>query len=224
MAENTPDNKAVETHRGRALILALLVPLGVIIPFLLFGESIEAAVLQVLSQANSRPFATCGAVVAILAADIVLPVPSSIVGAFAGATLGLVAGMLATWIGLMLGSIAGYWIGRALAGPREHEPGEGTANEPAFLAHSTGTLALVATRAIPVLAEVGIIAAGAVQRDFRRVLLAIAPANLAVAFAYASAGRLLADMDPALVAMLATCLCAAALGVSVHARARCRRS
>jgi membrane protein DedA with SNARE-associated domain len=113
----------------------------------------------------------------------------------------------------MLGSIIGYWLGRAIPVP----PAAAAAPAPP-IARFTGPIALAATRAIPVLSEAGIIAAGAARMDFRRVLLIIAPANLAVAFAYAGAGTLLAGVDPALAAICATCLCAAAWAVSLAVR------
>lgn len=187
----------------RWLAIGALVLAGIVLPFLFFGAAIEAAVAALLQGAGAEPGLAAAAVMLLLAADIVLPVPSSLVGAFAGAVLGLAAGVAATWAGLMLGCAAGYGIGRAMAGRRP--PGEAAARGGAI-----GPAALAATRAVPVLAEAGIIAAGAAGIGFARMLAIVAPANLAVAFAYAAAGRLLAGIDPGLAAVGACLLCAAA--------------
>ncbi len=48
----------------------------------------------------------------LLASDILLPIPSSIVGTLLGARLGFWAGLIAIWTGLMAGNILGYLLAR----------------------------------------------------------------------------------------------------------------
>jgi uncharacterized membrane protein YdjX (TVP38/TMEM64 family) len=191
--------------------MLLLVAAAVIVPYMLFGEQLESAAGAWLEGARSRPSLAAAVIVALLASDVVLPVPSSIVGVFAGATLGLAFGAVAIWCGLMLGCVAGYWLGRLV-------PSWAVAENSTPALGKTGPLMLAATRAIPVLAETGIIAAGAARMGFGQVMLVTALANLLVALAYAGAGALLATLDPVLVAIVATVGLAMAWGLLLLAR------
>lgn len=196
--------------RSRLTFTVLLLA-GVILPFVLFGTELEAFVSGVLPAMTARPLLLAAAIIALLAADVVLPIPSSIVGAFAGAVFGLVAGAAMVWVGLMLGCIAGYGLGRGIAGVALAPPRPATGR-------ALGPVGLAATRAVPVLAEAGIIAAGAARMRFGTMLLATAPANALVALAYAGAGTLIAGIDAVPGAIAATLLCAAAWGIALWAR------
>lgn len=195
-------------------MFAALLLAGVILPFLLFGPAIEAWVAATLAALATRPVLLAGAIIAALAADVALPIPSSIVGALAGGMFGLVAGAAITWAGLMLGCVAGYAIGRGIAAA------SGPASPAPQRERPLGPIALAATRAVPVLAEAGIIAAGAARMRFGTMLLATGPANALVALAYAGAGTLLAGIDAVPGAIAATLLCAAAWGIALWARRR----
>lgn len=191
------------------LLLLLSIAAAVIVPFLLFGAQLEATAHAWLQGAASRPWLAVGLIVALLGSDVVLPIPSSIVGVFAGATLGVAYGAAAIWCGLMLGCVIGYWLGRLL-------PTRVVASSPAL--GKAGPLMLAATRAVPVLAETGIIAAGAARLGFGQVVAVTALANLLVAFAYAGAGALLATLDPVLVAIVSTVGLSLAWGLWLLAR------
>ena len=78
----------------------------------------------------------------MLAADMLLPVPSTVVGSLLGARLGLLPGWLFGWIGLVTGNTIGFAVGRLLP-----SPGGVHVSEP-----PTGLLVFV-TRPIPILAE-----------------------------------------------------------------------
>ena len=56
-------------------------------------------------------------VAGLLASDVLLPVPSSLVSSFAGHMLGFTIGLLAVWSGMMLGCLVGYWIGASGGAP-----------------------------------------------------------------------------------------------------------
>lgn len=198
----------------RLLLATLILLVALTVPFLLFGARLEAEAAAALARARGEPGWAAALVVALLTADVLLPVPSSIVGGFAGAVLGLAAGAVATWAGLMLGTVAGYWLGRAIPARALAVAGGGAA--------PAAPIMLSLTRAIPVLAEAGLIAAGAARMRFSHVLVAVAPANLAVALAYAGAGHVLAGVDPALAAVAGAALCAAAWTLPLIVRRRRR--
>ena len=88
--------------------LALLVP---IIPFLGFGPWLEDLVAAWLDP--PPPSGVLAAlVVGLLASDILLPIPSSVVSTAAGAQLGIVVAVAASWIGMTAGAAwASRWPG-----------------------------------------------------------------------------------------------------------------
>jgi uncharacterized membrane protein YdjX (TVP38/TMEM64 family) len=210
--------RAWRSPRLRWPALVLLIATATIVSYLLLGERIEASAHEALDLAATRRWSVAMLVVALLAADIVLPVPSSVVGAFAGAALGTALGTAAVWTGLMLGCVLGYWLGRLV--PSLPNSGPDGANPRTRALGDAGPLMIAATRAVPILAETGIISAGAARMSFGAMLLVTAPANLLVALAYAGAGALLASFDPALVAMLSTILLAAAWGLVLLVRSK----
>ena len=90
--------------------LAVAVPL---VPFLAFGTRLDHAIAAWL---DPPPPAAVLAVaeVGILAIDILLPVPSSLVATLGGAQLGIVAGTACGWLGMTLGAAAGWGLGRVV--------------------------------------------------------------------------------------------------------------
>jgi len=106
----------VLSRRGRTeflcLSLALFVGL-VIVSFLLLEAPLQQW-LDGLGPTATDPLRSLGLaalLVALLALDVVLPVPSSMVSLLAVAALGAVGGYLAIFTGLCLGSLLGYWLG-----------------------------------------------------------------------------------------------------------------
>jgi uncharacterized membrane protein YdjX (TVP38/TMEM64 family) len=166
--------------------LALAIP---IVPFLAFGPDIEAWVAAWLQPPLARPV-IFSLTVLVLASDILLPVPSSLVSTAAGAQLGAVAATAASWLGMTLGAVLGYWLARTfgrnvavrLAGHEDLERLE-------RLAAHYGVGLLVATRALPVLAEASVLLAGVARVPWRSFLPAISLSNLGIAIVYSVLGQ-----------------------------------
>ena len=93
-------------------LAAIAVPL---IPFLLFGTRLDRIVGQWLDPLPSVPV-MAGLEVAVLAADLLLPVPSSVVATLGGAHLGIALGTCCAWLGMTAGAAAGWWLGRVAGG------------------------------------------------------------------------------------------------------------
>jgi uncharacterized membrane protein YdjX (TVP38/TMEM64 family) len=102
----------------------------------------------------------------LLASDVLLPVPSSIVGTLLGARLGFTLGLLWSFAGLCLGNAVGYALGRLL--PERFVE---------RLPRGPSLLVLFATRAVPVLAEAATLTAGAERVPVVPALLACAAGN-----------------------------------------------
>jgi membrane protein DedA with SNARE-associated domain len=163
----------------------------ILIPFFLLEDRVVAAALSAMEAARGHPLLAGGMIVALLAGDIVLPVPSSLVSTLAGAALGFWGGVLAIWLGMSAGCLLGYGLGRR-AGRRVmiRIVGEHELERARTLLAGSGGVALVLTRAVPVLAETMVLGAGAAKMPLAPFLILTSAANLAVALAYAAIGAL----------------------------------
>src|SRR5215203_2087747 len=92
-----------------ALLWVLLVAL-VLLPFLLFEEQFNQFAAYVTRSGTSK-WIVAGAVFALLALDVFLPVPSSIVSTASGVLLGFTVGSAVVWAGMMAGALLGYAVG-----------------------------------------------------------------------------------------------------------------
>jgi uncharacterized membrane protein YdjX (TVP38/TMEM64 family) len=147
--------------------------------------------LQRWSQNPPAELATALTVMAILACDIVLPVPSSVISTLGGAQLGITAGTLTSWLGMNLGAVFGFAIarrwGRPLAERLSHER---ELKRIDALTDRYGFVILVVTRAIPVLAEASVLLVGIHGQAWRTFLPAVVLSNLGIAFVYSAFGEL----------------------------------
>lgn len=166
---------------GAVVLAALVVPL---IPFALFGELPGETWVE-----HPRPELVFALGVAVLAADIFLPVPSSLIAVFLGARLGMIWGTLAIATGLNLGTAVGYLTGRSggsavlarFASPSRRQ-------SLASLEGPPGYLGLAVMRSIPLLAEASVLAAGAARWYSRRLAVLLVLANTALAVVYGTFG------------------------------------
>lgn len=149
----------------------LLRRLGLIVVLLLVPFAI-ATVLGGWEQAPDLPGGAVFAavtVIGLLAADVVLPVPSSAVLVAAGAALGPISGAVAGTLGVVAGATVGYALGARFGG----EPTGRDAERARLLFERWGSAALVMTRPLPLLAESTAIVAGSTRMDPRRFLSAV---------------------------------------------------
>jgi uncharacterized membrane protein YdjX (TVP38/TMEM64 family) len=158
------------------IVLALAVPL---VPFALVGELPGDRWLSA-RDANALDFALTGG--ALLAADVMLPIPSSIIGTLLGARVGFAYGFLAAFIGMMAGQTAAYWLARLFAW--RWRPQLATAEAPALAV-------IFVSRPVPVLAEAVALTAGATRVHFGRFCVAAAAGNALYAAALAGNGAAL---------------------------------
>ena len=94
------------------------------------------------------------AIFGLLAADLALPVPSSVLLAFGGWALGWHIGSLVGAAGMLAGNLAGYWLCR-LAGRRAFEKlvGPGEAERFGKWLVRWGPAAVIVSRLVPAMAE-----------------------------------------------------------------------
>ncbi|MDR8367067.1 3-dehydroquinate synthase [Pseudomonas sp. JL3] len=178
----------------------------VIVSFLLFEQQIQDFLTHLNLYLPSTPTQKLNLallLIALLALDVVLPVPSSMVALLAVAMLGSLGGYLVIFIGLCLGAGLGYALGagyfRLLSGRlglHQRQPGQ--------LAYRLGTLSLICLRGVPVLAETSVVAAGMQRYPLRAFLLVTTLANAGLALAYSAIGTFLVEQNALLVTLLAS--------------------
>ena len=168
-----PDTPAAGGYRRLLLTLACAALLP-IIPFAVIGELPGERWLQA-SGDSALHFGLAGAL--LLGSDLLLPVPSSLIGAALGARLGLVAGALWTFGGLLLGHVVGYALGRLL-------PARWAGEAP----RAPGPLLVFLSRPVPVFAEAATLAAGVHRMGVRAFLGSCAAGDAIYALAMAADG------------------------------------
>lgn len=174
----------------------------VLVPFFLF-EDLSNAVTRWMLDATRSPIVLAAGVAALLAVDVVLPVPSSIVSTGAGALLGAVGGTLTSAAGMTAGCAGGYWLGHRLG-----RTGATRVVGAAELARAEGALtgfkevALLVCRPVPVLAEASVIAAGTLRVPFPRFIAVVTVANVVVSAWYAAIGSMARDRTTFVIAFL----------------------
>ncbi|MCE4056531.1 3-dehydroquinate synthase [Pseudomonas sp. Au-Pse12] len=193
---------AAENYWLSLLVFSTLV----IVSFLLFEQQIQQLLNHLGTFLPSDPVQRLSLallLVTLLALDVLLPVPSSLVALLAVAALGAIGGYLVIFVGLCLGASLGYWLGagyfRLLSnwlGLRSWQPGQ--------LAYRLSTLSLVCLRGVPVLAETSVLAAGMQRYPLRQFLLVTTLANAGLALAYAAIGSLLVEQHALLATILAS--------------------
>jgi uncharacterized membrane protein YdjX (TVP38/TMEM64 family) len=183
-AASAPASRAVW---GWVAFAGLLLAL-VLIPFFLFGGAIEGLAQRFL-EARPPVWQVALLLGGLLAGDVVLPVPSSLVGTAAGSLLGFGLGTATSWTGMMVGCGLGYLIGARAGVPTlRRMAGEAELARVAQAAERHGPWFLLVFRAVPVLAEVSVVFAGTSRMSPRAFFIVCALANLGVSITYSAVG------------------------------------
>jgi uncharacterized membrane protein YdjX (TVP38/TMEM64 family) len=169
-----------------ALLIGLMFAL-IIIPFLIFEQQFEALGTW-LAEGHASGWASAFIIAALLALDVFLPVPSSIVSTGAGVLLGFWRGAAVIWIGMTVGCAIGYAFGAKAAGAARRMVGEDGLARASTVMDRHGSWALVVCRPIPVFAESSVVFAGLVHAPVQSFVWMTTLSNLGIALAYAAVG------------------------------------
>ena len=198
----------------RWLLLWIAIVAVVLIPFFLFEEQFNALAARITAGEVSATLAA-SIIALLLAFDVLLPVPSSIVSTGGGVLLGFVGGTAVVWIGMMAGSLVAYGLGARASNAARRFVGTESLARARNLAERYGDWTIVICRPVPVLAEATMLAAGLVRAPLGRVLLLAGAANLGIAAGYAAVGAFAMRVDSFLLAFIGALLIpAVALGVA----------
>ena len=105
-----------------AIIWAVLIGL-VLVPFFLFETQFNAFAER-MTRSDTAVWLAASSIFGLLALDVLLPVPSSIVSTAAGVLLGFWRGALVIWAGMMVACLLGYAIGNRASGLARRFVGE----------------------------------------------------------------------------------------------------
>ena len=151
--------------------------------------------------------------VGLLVADVLLPVPSSLVMVAHGALFGVAVGTLLSLTGSVGAALFGFAIGRRggrlmerLVTPAERERAD-------RLLKRWGALAIIVTRPVPLLAETVAIMAGTSSLGWGRVALASLAGSLPPALLYAITGASVANLQNTTLVFVLVMLIAGAFWV-----------
>jgi uncharacterized membrane protein YdjX (TVP38/TMEM64 family) len=124
----------------------------------------------------------------LLLADVLIPVPSSVVMIAHGALLGLFPGFAVSLIGNVGGAALGWWIGRRSAPWVNRMVGSADQRRASEWIARHGMGAVVISRSIPVLNETIAVMAGVTRLSLHRMLLASMLGSIPPSLIYAWAG------------------------------------
>ena len=171
----------------RWIWVGLLVVTLILVPFFLFEDYFNDLSARIMSGQTSPAWASM-AIGSLLASDVVLPIPSSIISAGAGALLGWWRGAATIWAGMQASCVIGYWLGARSANAARRFVGEDGLAKASAAAERYGNLAVVFCRPVPVFAEASVIFAGLTHMPLTTFLAVSAWSNLGVALTYGVIG------------------------------------
>ena len=158
--------------------------------FVLWGDLLESICSPTALTDRWEGMRTTAWIIAIamLVADLALPIPSTAILAALGTTYGPWIGALIGTIGCTLGALVGYGIARTGSRMIDRIVTPTHRNQLAAYFQRWGAWTLVATRALPIVPEVLSVLAGLASMPLTRFTLAILVGSLPISLFYASVG------------------------------------
>ena len=174
-------------------------------PFSRYGE-------VALAWAGENTIYTSIVVMTALAADVFLPVPNGLTNTLAGASLGWVLASVVVWIGLNLGAVLGYLVGRFAARPLAQKiVGIDDLKKAEKSARDIDVMGLILARPVPAFAELSTVAAGITNMPFMKFVYVMILSNIGVAIVFSGLGAAALSNSSSTLAFFGTALLPALL-------------
>jgi uncharacterized membrane protein YdjX (TVP38/TMEM64 family) len=189
-------------HSGKRLLLLAAALLAlVLVPFVLWGDAFELAAPIWLQSSNGRVWlALLG--LGLLIADVVLPIPSSIVAVGLVIALGPITGGAVVALGAFLSFVLGYGLGRVVPEWRLRRwIGPALWDRMRQRAGNTDAWWIALSRPLPVLAELSAILAGVWRLPLWRTFAQAAAASTVLGALYGGSAWLGAQAPSAWVSI-----------------------
>ena len=187
----------------RWAVIGTAIAILVLVPFMIYDEQITAWTENFLEESAGHSTLIAIVLGALLAADIVAPIPNSLIATAAGLFLGFVRGTLTSTIGMTASCVMGYYIGKHAGRPTIGK--FVGAEEMARLERLTdrfGYWAIAMTRGLPVLGEAAVIFAGMSRMPTPRFMVVSVLSTLGLSAVYGAAGAFSAKLDSFVIAFL----------------------
>ncbi len=186
------DSMKTKTVHGtvpwRTLILFLSVTTAILVSFFLWGDAIDAWVADTVLRTQDDRLIVASLLFAVLASDILLPIPSSLVSTLCGVFLGAWLGTLVSTLAMTVSCLFGYLLGRLCERHVARLIGQGDLEALTRLHDRMGIWLLLGLRPVPVLAEASLVFAGLARTPPFRTALLVTIGNGLVSAVYAVTG------------------------------------
>ncbi len=171
--------------------------------FLVIFIIVEKLELPLLTNPNdwmeASSFGSAVLGISLLIADLFIPVPSSLVMIANGALFGIALGTILSLLGSVGAALTGFFIGRwgspflsRFVSPEQRKQAN-------HLLEKWGSLAIIVTRPVPLLAETTVIMAGTSKMSWHSIFLASLVGSFPGAFIYALTGASATSFDNGLL-------------------------
>ena len=192
--------------RIKWILLTIAIITLLLIPFILFGDSLDNWTNSFFQSEPSKLIASI-VIGSLLSIDIVAPVPSSILSTAGGYFLGFIGGTFISLIGMTISCLIGYWIGDKFGRPAaERFADSKEISRFESLQKKYGDWIIIISRSVPVLAETSVLFAGIGHMKFNRFMLMALISNLGISVVYAAVGAYSAHINSFLFAFAAAIL------------------
>ena len=173
----------------KILGLIIIVMTSIILPLSLLESSLQDIVDQITIWSGENIIFNSLLVIFALTSDVLLPVPNGLTNTIAGAILGFYIAIPVIWIGLTLGAIVGFAIGKFAAKPIAKKIlSESELKKSEDLSKKFGISVLLLSRPAPAFAEISTVAAGMSGMSWLTFLSVMIISNFFVAIIYALIG------------------------------------
>lgn len=192
--------------RIKWILLTIAIITLLLIPFILFGDSLDNWT-NIFFQSEPSKLIASIVIGSLLSIDIVAPVPSSILSTAGGYFLGFIGGTFISLIGMTISCLIGYWIGDKFGRPAaERFADSKEISRFESLQKKYGDWIIIISRSVPVLAETSVLFAGMGHMKFNRFMLMAIISNLGISVVYAAVGAYSAHINSFLFAFAAAIL------------------
>ena len=180
------------TLQRKAPFIVLAIVVVLLTPYFIWHAEMDAYFASESYRqwlVSVRPYAWAVGI-ALIVADLFLPIPAAPIMAAMGALYGAVVGGVIATVGTMLAGLVAYGLARLLGlkAARFLASDSEMADLQQFF-DSWGAAGIIASRALPVVPEVMTIFAGLAKMHFGRFMLALTLGSVPVGFAFAWCGH-----------------------------------
>ena len=181
----------------------IIVLTSIILPVSLLESSIADLTDQFIEWSGNNQFLNSILVIFALSADVFLPIPNGVTNTSAGAILGFYLSIPVIWIGLTLGSVIGFAIGKYAAKPLAKKIlSQEDLERSEEAAKKFGISILLIARPAPALAEISTVAAGLAGMKWSIFLTVMIVSNFLISVVYAFIGTAALTSQSASIAFI----------------------